>query len=563
MKTLTTILLLTLATLAYAQREPTTNPNNASASLSLYPPGVTGTDTVLSGGKLIVTVSYTVVTAGDYTPFGGGVSSGGEVFAATTQGPLTAGLEVTTPKVAGRIKSPDYFDFYEANPPFGAVAGGCLPPAAFENIFTANGTLPACTNRDFDLNGNQLFIHTTAANPDIVSSFEQKAGRITMIARNCESNSDGFSWSLNGCDFQISQPAKGQPNCGSNLHLVISKGQWDLDLCGGAREFNVSVQSKDLIKLNAGGVDLGDFCSPVYIEGSTLTYCVAGAIYTFSATSIRGCSPIISFGSSGACNVSVMEFGDINDVVTIEGLPYPPAAGCGTLNNIVMFTPDGTTLGDSLMIQTASNTIQFPVSDGACGNPGNCLPSIVFKGIAAACDPNSIGILENGIGQLILRHQNNAVLTFTTVAQGNKLIVSNRNLTANQGLTVAGGNILLLGGEIQHGTIASINKIIVKRDNVTAERIQQWTDAAGSLAIDASMTTDFTPVRDSVAGKFINADQLRALERSSDPSAPSEGSFVIWMSDGTGSGDDGDILISIQAGAVTKTTTLVDFSALP
>lgn len=50
-------------------------------------------------------------------------------------------------------------------------------------------------------------------------------------------------------------------------------------------------------------------------------------------------------------------------------------------------------------------------------------------------------------------------------------------------------------------------------------------------------------------------------ELSSDPTDPPEGQHVIWQSDGTGSGDDGDIMIKITAGATTKTITLVDFSA--
>jgi hypothetical protein len=50
-------------------------------------------------------------------------------------------------------------------------------------------------------------------------------------------------------------------------------------------------------------------------------------------------------------------------------------------------------------------------------------------------------------------------------------------------------------------------------------------------------------------------------EKSSDPANPDEGAAVLWMSDGTGTGDDGDILIKITAGATTKTITLVDFSA--
>jgi len=50
-------------------------------------------------------------------------------------------------------------------------------------------------------------------------------------------------------------------------------------------------------------------------------------------------------------------------------------------------------------------------------------------------------------------------------------------------------------------------------------------------------------------------------EKSADPSDPAEGNTVIWQSDGTGSGDDGDIMLKITAGSVTKTITLVDYSA--
>lgn len=51
-------------------------------------------------------------------------------------------------------------------------------------------------------------------------------------------------------------------------------------------------------------------------------------------------------------------------------------------------------------------------------------------------------------------------------------------------------------------------------------------------------------------------------EKSVDPVDPPEGSFTMWMSDGTDTGDDGDILVIITAGGVTKTATLVDFSAV-
>lgn len=69
-------------------------------------------------------------------------------------------------------------------------------------------------------------------------------------------------------------------------------------------------------------------------------------------------------------------------------------------------------------------------------------------------------------------------------------------------------------------------------------------------------------------GLYVGSDSnpvsgaIHAVERSSDPGDPPEGHWVIWMSDGTGSGDDGDIMCKIQAGSTVKTATVVDFSAV-
>jgi len=56
-------------------------------------------------------------------------------------------------------------------------------------------------------------------------------------------------------------------------------------------------------------------------------------------------------------------------------------------------------------------------------------------------------------------------------------------------------------------------------------------------------------------------DDLNNRERAADPPDPLEGQFVIWMSDGTDSGDDGDIMVASTAGGVTKKGTLFDHSA--
>ena len=64
-----------------------------------------------------------------------------------------------------------------------------------------------------------------------------------------------------------------------------------------------------------------------------------------------------------------------------------------------------------------------------------------------------------------------------------------------------------------------------------------------------------------VEAKMTGYTEIALLEQSADPADPADGTSVIWMSDGTGSGDDGDIMMKITAATVTKTVTLIDYSA--
>jgi len=48
-----------------------------------------------------------------------------------------------------------------------------------------------------------------------------------------------------------------------------------------------------------------------------------------------------------------------------------------------------------------------------------------------------------------------------------------------------------------------------------------------------------------------------------DPDDPVAGSHVIWQSDGTDAGADGDIMMKItDSGGTTKTATIVDYSTV-
>lgn len=107
-------------------------------------------------------------------------------------------------------------------------------------------------------------------------------------------------------------------------------------------------------------------------------------------------------------------------------------------------------------------------------------------------------------------------------------------------------------------------------NNVFADTVVTGTSMFNQAGASSSFLTDWVIVHpDTVNGsagtKFLSPAQFNALigglERSADPAEPAEGEYVIWMSDGTGKGDDGDILIASKAGGATKYGTLFDHSA--
>jgi len=109
-----------------------------------------------------------------------------------------------------------------------------------------------------------------------------------------------------------------------------------------------------------------------------------------------------------------------------------------------------------------------------------------------------------------------------------------------------------------HGTLTN-GAAIIDETGLSSDPLDSLkTDASGSLALGLESPDDTLHVY----GSTKLEGPLILKERTYDPDNPAEGSSVIWMSNGHGTGDDGDILIKITAGGVTKTATLVDFSAV-
>ena len=92
------------------------------------------------------------------------------------------------------------------------------------------------------------------------------------------------------------------------------------------------------------------------------------------------------------------------------------------------------------------------------------------------------------------------------------------------------------------------------RDNAPAPKFALWnprSDGAVVIMAGANETLSFP----AVGGIGIRAS-------TAEPGDPADGNMSIWLSDGTGSGDEGDVMVKITVGGVTKTATLIDFSAI-
>ncbi len=99
--------------------------------------------------------------------------------------------------------------------------------------------------------------------------------------------------------------------------------------------------------------------------------------------------------------------------------------------------------------------------------------------------------------------------------------------------------------------------IVITHDGVNAALNHNVTD--GNLTLGVEGTGKIKLEAEANGGVSV-WPALTILEKSSDPVQPAEGETVVWMSDGTGKGDDGDVMIASTAGGVTNYTTLFDHS---
>lgn len=146
------------------------------------------------------------------------------------------------------------------------------------------------------------------------------------------------------------------------------------------------------------------------------------------------------------------------------------------------------------------------------------------------------------------------------------------------GLALTDGGIIVGDGSnfvLETGATARTSLGAAASGDVTASGLTVATDrllgrdTAGTGAIEEiplqtnlTFSSGYLDLASQISVTVYNVQSyIQFQEQSSDPGDPPEGQARMWQSDGTGAGDDGDIMIKITAGATTKTVTLVDFSA--
>jgi len=181
-----------------------------------------------------------------------------------------------------------------------------------------------------------------------------------------------------------------------------------------------------------------------------------------------------------------------------------------------------------------------------------------------------VAAAETGAGGGIIGYTERTAITSLTYITDRSLPTINEPVTLLKGLDhqnlwgaleFPSGSVGLPSVSFRDGTVGSNADNTRSNDGFFMPAVGKISTAIGGTQKMTVTSTGLGVGIDTPATELHINGGLTLTEKSSDPANPAEGNSVLWMSDGTGAGDDGDIMIKITAGGVTKTVTLVDFSS--
>lgn len=278
---------------------------------------------------------------------------------------------------------------------------------------------------------------------------------------------------------------------------------------------------------------------------------------TVTASGSGGSAVILDLGDDGT-----NESSDLQEIATTgdQGSTITePAADkmLIDLSTLVYTVLPGTPGGDSVNVR--------PTTDGT-GATGF---GAIAVGLGSSCgggssaaigrDSTSDGGESLAVGRSATTSTNSSAtaLGVRASAAGDNATAVGDSTDANSGSAVAIGDNSQ-ANQTEATAVGSFTDVTAARGTALGHGAQAG--HLDSVALGSDAATDAAD-QVHVGGKSVaGVDFLDLTERSSDPADPAEGRAVMWRSDGTGSGSDGDVLIKSTAGGVTTTTNLTTSS---
>ncbi len=128
--------------------------------------------------------------------------------------------------------------------------------------------------------------------------------------------------------------------------------------------------------------------------------------------------------------------------------------------------------------------------------------------------------------------------------------------TTTNGRLADSANFVFDGANLGVGTDSPSSKLSVSGGGTFGSSYTTTAAPSNGLLVEGNVGIG-TTAPDTL---LHNAGAYTQQPLSSDPADPDAGNSVQWVSDGTGTGDAGDVLLKVNVGGTTKIITLIDYS---
>jgi len=423
--------------------------------------------------------------------------------------------------------------------------------------------------------GNIYAIRTQAAGTGVVRNIEIYPGTGAIFSFGANNNTQ---WQVNS----------------SGHFLAISDNTNDIGASGANRPRNLYVAGRaviDTLTIGLGGqtsVATNTALGVQALHSASLTGVQTVAVGNFAGNSLTTGGSSVFVGHGAGQNVTT---GTENTAVGRLSLSSATTANYNTAigQNALLYynTSNNTAIGHKAA--QGSTTV--------ANNTGSDLTAVGYQALASntsgsnnsatgayALFSNTTGSFNSATGAYALF--SNTTGSFNS-AVGVNALYNNTTGSSNSAVGVnalrdntTGGNSTAAGREALERFVSTGNQVAVgyralrggdatPANNTGANNIGIGFQAGDAITtgstnivighnIDVDSATGSNQIN--IGDRYFH-DRVRLLERGADPAKPAEGNMIVWMSDGTGLGDDGDVIIASTAGGVTNYAILFDHSA--